>query len=305
MENHPEFLVERAKRQFDLQIAQQRQQPQTPQPATSDSIIDRLKSGTALLATGVISGSMTGMLIGTVYGISSKHPSPIGLGFVGAMNLGLISGQYYGFRYILPSQIPRLFDKYTQPGDGINELGMIADPSILADWTDTEKNTLYSFLCGGLAGFITTRAQAHSISKAKNVSTGHVNSVGIKGALLYGTLFALGNLSYSLLDRWRVNRVIDRRLRNMYDTNPELIKTYTGSGDVPKRSDVLKMTWSELIRNPSLAFTEYGWSIPDWLPLVHAEQDYEYRRDLEQKCQEAREYRALLEKAKRVRDRVQ
>jgi hypothetical protein len=51
---------------------------------------------------------MVGLFVGTVYGMKSGNPSPVRVGLATAANLGLIAGQFIGFRYILPASIDRI-----------------------------------------------------------------------------------------------------------------------------------------------------------------------------------------------------
>lgn len=115
------------------------------------------------------------------------------------------------------------------------------------------------------------------------VSPGLKNLLGVRGAVFYGLVFGFGHYFYLRFWDWQTRNTIDEKLRKMYEENPESLKKYSGS--IPERQKVVRSSLRQIFENPSLLFTEFGWDIPTWLPLVFSEEDYQYRKNLEEETE--------------------
>jgi hypothetical protein len=134
------------------------------------------------------------------------------------------------------------------------------------------------------------------------LSSGHSHSRGIRSALFYAGVMGAGHWLLLRTRAWYKQRVVDAKLRKLYSENDTLLLKQIAQQDIiPDRKQVVSLSWTQLITNPILMFHEYGWQLPNWLPLLHSEQDYQYRKRLEERSAELHQQVAALENLRNIR----
>lgn len=323
-------LYELAKRDLEEYRRWKQEQQQSGATPTEDATPRwrrRLGEGTGMLMRGMLGGTSVGFVAGTFYGIVSQSPTPLGIGIRAGVSVGLVSAQYMGFRYMLPDGLHRLYYHHILSNDEERlEAEYFDDPaskhfSALPQWwtedlTDRDRSVLASAAAGAASGYLMTRVQAHSLAKLQKLSTAHAHTVGMRGGLIYGLVFGLGQWGYYRVMDWRQRRVVDQQLRDLYNRQEPV---YSAVGTeammktedllepgqpLPDRRKVVQSSWSEILSNPlRYAFYERGWTIPDWMPLIHSEEQFQRRQELEQTCGLLKEQVDIMEKLDRTRKR--
>lgn len=265
----------------------------------SNSHKDRMKSNTMMLMKGVFAGSSFGLLAGTVYGLRAKHASPVTLGLVSAVHLGLFAGQFVGYRYLVPQFISRsvseqsLMELLTLPG--------LELPDFVRDLSEREVSLLGTFASAGAAGFTLGKLHAIDASTKFHLGKGYSNTFALRSGIVWGAIMTVGHFALMKLEDYRVNNVVKNRLKSLYGNN---VSSYEGV-ELPPREKLVKSSAFELLRDPTRIFKEYQleWLL-DWLPLVHDEEGYKHRKFLESQSRLLEEEVLELRKEALLREQI-
>ncbi|KAI3654351.1 hypothetical protein MP228_001070 [Amoeboaphelidium protococcarum] len=289
-----------------------------------DSITSRLTQSLQTLADGIVPGAIAGLTIGLTYGALTKYPHPMRLGVQTAVNIGLISGQFMGFKYLLPSGIQRVvtrLDNLSRSNAGpVDENGNTIPrssmlqwssifvegggpgldmPEFLSDMTQRDWDICGSFLAGGVSGYLTNLVQGRQWARAKDVSAAYAHNMGVRGAVVWSLIFGVGHYLYFKLDDYRVQRAAEKNLRYLYEHQPDKISAILPIDQVPEKDQVLPLTFQDFRRNPKdfmqSFMTKFG-QLPDFVwylnPLIVSDEEYQKLQRLE------KEEVALIEEIK-------
>ena len=269
----------------------------------------RFSVATSILSQSLITGGFAGFVLGSLYAFRTKHPSPVVMGLSTAASMGLLAGQYAGFRFLMPDAIKRHYHNFTADPSNANDemtdfdkelhdmlqpewlstlwIGTDGEPpSFLQDWTARDSDTVESALAGGLAGYFTTRFQAVKFADSQRLKSISTHSAGVRGAVFWSLFFGIGQICLHQFDDFRRNQIAKRHIQELYiNDNRDALTDILPEGvrQVPERKDIVPLPLSYYMRNPVAFFQEYDidWS---WvLPFVHEKEDYEYRVYLESK----------------------
>jgi hypothetical protein len=191
-------------------------------------------------------------------------------------------------------------------------------PSQLNDLDAEDEQVLGSALAGGAAGYVSTSIQARQLANVATTSveggsanTRHIGRVGVRGAVFWALIFGGGHWLINRWRRWQIDRHVDQRIRDIYASgdqqelyryvSPKQTTTSPANGlpitadindeqqqqrpiTIPQRKQVVGMSWREMLGQPMQTIREYDlqWLF-DLMPLVHNQQDFEYRQYLEAK----------------------
>lgn len=124
-----------------------------------------IEAGTRIF-TGISVGAAAGWCIGTVYALRKGHHQPIFTGLHMGIQLGMIGGQFVGFRDLLPVGLERFYWRcFASPSERQVPAEMSlwdmlnSGPHGGQEWTDRELDVIKSSLAGGTSGFLSNYAQ--------------------------------------------------------------------------------------------------------------------------------------------------
>ena len=329
IELNGEFHVRRAIQAIKQSERKQKQSTeaiQQPELKTQENnAISRVSNLLELLMKAAMGGGIGGFCVGIAYGFRSMHLSPLSVGLATGAKVALVTAQFAGFRFIVPDGMQRIYWTHFASDQERHMAALMPSSSLLhqyvggidflRDLTSDDEAVLGSAVAGASAGYLMTRAQNYALALHHQLSTAHSHSVGVRGAVFWGMTFAFGHWAYLKLEHWRQRRLIDRKLRHLYAHNPQHLKQYLdpqqqqqhggGGGDdeLPDRRHVVSLSWRQLIDDPVALFHEYGWDLPNWLPLVHTQQEYEYRHYLEQKSTLLQQQVDAMEHMRKIRQK--
>ena len=143
-------------------------------------------------------------------------------------------------------------------------------------------------------------------------------SSGLRGGIFWAGVFGLGHFAYLSFEQWRRERYADKKLRQLYWSNDvEQLRQYLPSEqplqdgekiaqaatELPSREQVVSWTWREFLADPMRIVRDAAVDLPDWLPLIHSKEQYEYREYLEAKMRLLETELDLMERIRWQRQR--